>query len=57
MQVYCFFFKRKTKYPAKVNLLRETNEVIISKRSYQVATDEENETGFVSQPLLPGNQR
>ncbi|KAL1402776.1 hypothetical protein pipiens_005929 [Culex pipiens pipiens] len=55
--VNIYSLSRKTKYPAKVNLLRETNEVIISKRSYQVATDEENETGFVSQPLLPGNQR
>lgn len=55
--VNIYSLSRKTKYPTKVNLLRETNEVIISKRSYQVATDEENETGFVSQPLLPGNQR
>lgn len=55
--VNIYSLSRKTKYPAKVNMLRETNEVIISKRSYQVVTDEENETGFVSQPLLPGNQR
>uniref|UniRef100_A0A1Q3F3H2 ATP-dependent DNA helicase 2 subunit 1 n=1 Tax=Culex tarsalis TaxID=7177 RepID=A0A1Q3F3H2_CULTA len=55
--VNIYSLSRKTKYPAKVNLLRETNEVLVSKRSYQVVTDEESSNGFASQPLLPGNQR
>lgn len=50
--VNIYSLSRKTKYPAKVNLLRDSNEVVIPKRSYQVVTEDES-----SQPLLPGNQR
>lgn len=55
--VNIYSLSRKTKYPAKVKLLRDTNEVIISKRSYQIVTTDEDQNVSESRPLLPGDQR
>nr|XP_029719067.1 X-ray repair cross-complementing protein 6-like [Aedes albopictus] len=55
--VNIYSLSRKTKYPAKVKLLRDTNEVIVSKRSYQMVCPDDNQTEQLSKPLLPGDQR
>ncbi|XP_021706756.1 X-ray repair cross-complementing protein 6 [Aedes aegypti] len=55
--VNIYSLSRKTKYPAKVKLLRDTNEVIVSKRSYQVICADHDQSGPSSKPLLPGDQR
>ncbi|XP_053695807.1 X-ray repair cross-complementing protein 6 isoform X2 [Sabethes cyaneus] len=47
---------RKTRYPKKVTLLRDTNELLESKRFYQtISEDEERSVGCKS--ILPGHQR
>nr|XP_029719106.1 X-ray repair cross-complementing protein 6-like [Aedes albopictus] len=55
--VNIYSLSRKTKYPAKVKLLRDTNDVIVSKRSYQMVCPDDNQTEQLSKPLLPGDQR
>lgn len=51
-------FTRKTAYPKSVNLLKESNEIVISKRTHLLGyyNDETNEYDF-DKRLLPGDQR
>ncbi|XP_055603832.1 ATP-dependent DNA helicase 2 subunit 1 isoform X2 [Uranotaenia lowii] len=54
--VNVYSLSRKTKFPNKIDLLRDTNEVIVCKRSYKTVSensDAENDSNY----LLPGNQR
>lgn len=55
--VNVYSLSRKTKYPAKVKLLRDTNEVIVAKRSYQATSVSDDHSESHCKPLLPGDQR
>ncbi|XP_058447488.1 ATP-dependent DNA helicase 2 subunit 1 isoform X2 [Malaya genurostris] len=55
--VNIYSLTRKQHLPKKVTLLRDSNDVVISKRSYQVVSVEENSENTICTPLLPGDQR
>ncbi|XP_055548745.1 ATP-dependent DNA helicase 2 subunit 1 isoform X2 [Wyeomyia smithii] len=53
--VNLYSLSRKTRYPKRVMLLRDTNELVASKKSYQTVSKEDCSPTY--KPLLPGDQR
>ncbi|XP_058821281.1 ATP-dependent DNA helicase 2 subunit 1 isoform X2 [Topomyia yanbarensis] len=55
--VNVYSLSRKTRFPKKETILRDSNEVVVSKRSHQIVSTEENSDNASNKPLLPGDQR